>query len=301
MKNRALIFDIRRFSIHDGAGIRTTIFFKGCPLHCIWCQNPEGIEKNARLVHFPAKCVLCNYCIKLKDNAVTMENNTIIVDNSKVIDAAEYEYICPTGALRMDSKYYSSDELMTIVKKDMPFFKYGGGVTLSGGEPFFQADFIIKFLEKLQLAGIHTAVETSFFTTWEKIEQALPFIDTLFVDFKIYDNDKHKKYTNVDNTLIKNNIKKILQSRYSDRVIIRTPLIPEYTATKENLTHIASSIVNWNKDVKYELLNYNPLARVKYQHVDYDYCFVEDKPLYTQAEMNSFYSIIKEAGIKNFR
>ncbi|WP_196605363.1 glycyl-radical enzyme activating protein [Pectinatus haikarae] len=294
---KGLIFDIQRFSVNDGAGIRTTVFLKGCPLHCIWCQNPEGISVNAKLVCFASSCILCGQCAQKGDNAVRIEKKQVVIENDKVKNPDEYESICPAGALRMDSRWYELDELIHILKRDKVFFKYGGGVTLSGGEPFFQNEFSTALLQKLREEGIHTAVETSLYTRPGSIEKALPYIDTLFADFKIYDNDLHKKCTGVDNDIIKKNIKFILQSLYRDNVIIRTPLIPFYTAVPENLQKIAEQIVSWYEHVKYELLNYNPLAAAKYKHVDYDYCFSEKLPMYTAEQMAYFYGILKEAGI----
>ena len=299
MKNKALIFDIRRFSTHDGAGIRTTVFFKGCPLRCAWCQNPEGIAPQAKLVHFANSCILCGRCTQIKDGAAHIENDKLILDSAKVKHPDEYEYICPSGALRMDSKWYEMDELIEILKRDMPFFKHGGGVTLSGGEPFFQAEFIIGLLKQLKSININTAAESSLFADSETVKAALPFIDTLFADFKVCDDIKHREYTGVSNKIIRDNIKMVLQSPYRDNVIIRTPLIPMHTANADNLSRTAKEISGWYPDVRYELLNYNPLAKAKYEHMDYDYCFADNPPLYTKQQMEEFYKIIKNAGIVN--
>ncbi|WP_196592732.1 glycyl-radical enzyme activating protein [Pectinatus sottacetonis] len=297
MKDKGLVFDIRRFSVHDGAGIRTTVFFKGCPLRCIWCQNPEGIAPKEKLVYFANTCILCGYCTKIKDSAVKLENGKIIFNERKVYNPIEYENICPSGALKMDSRWYDTVELAAIVKKDKIFFKYGGGVTVSGGEPFMQPEFLLLFLKKLKADNINTAVESSLFADAEKIKKAMPFIDTLFADFKIYDNDIHKQYTGMDNTIIKNNLEMLLHSEYKNNIIVRTPLIPQYTATENNLHQIAETITKWYPRVKYELLNYNPLAKAKYQHMDYEYCFKENPPLYTKEEMKYFYNIVRNAAV----
>ena len=140
------IFDIRRFSTHDGEGIRTTIFLKGCPLKCVWCQNPEGISPKEHLIHFENKCINCDLCIKKCSNkSVIRENNKICVVQDKCTDEQNkiVTDICPTGALTMDSKDYTLDEVIEIALKDKAFFKYGGGVTLSGGEALYQRKFAV--------------------------------------------------------------------------------------------------------------------------------------------------------------
>lgn len=297
------IFDIRRFSTHDGDGIRTTIFLKGCPLKCVWCQNPEGISPKENLIHFENKCINCGLCIKNCSNkSIIQKDNKIFVVKEKCTNEQNKVAmdICPTSALTMDSKNYKLDEVIEIAIKDKPFFKYGGGVTLSGGEPFFQADFTIELLKNLKDIGINTAIETSLFVSSKYLLEALPYLDTIFADLKVFDNEKHKAFTGVDNEIIKNNIKLILESNKKDCLIIRTPLIPNFTATKENINDISKYISELYSNVKYELLNYNPLAKAKYNLVDnLDYCFKENPKMYTDEQMKEFYDVAHLAGIKN--
>lgn len=305
-KNETLtgrIFDIRRFSTHDGDGIRTTIFLKGCPLKCVWCQNPEGIFPEENLIHFENKCINCGLCVKSCSNkSIIQKDNKIFVVKEKCTNEQNKVAmdICPTSALTMDSKNYKLDEVIEIAIKDKPFFKYGGGVTLSGGEPFFQADFTIELLKHLKDIGINTAIETSLFVSSKYLLEALPYLDIIFADLKVFDNEKHKVFTGVDNKIIKNNIKLILESNKKDCLIIRTPLIPNFTATKENINDISKYISELYSNVKYELLNYNPLAKAKYNLVDnLDYCFKENPKMYTDEQMKEFYDIAHLAGIKN--
>ncbi|UYZ35364.1 glycyl-radical enzyme activating protein [Clostridium beijerinckii] len=297
------IFDIRRFSTHDGDGIRTTIFLKGCPLKCVWCQNPEGISPEEHLIHFENKCINCELCIKKCSNkSIIRENNKICVVQDKCTDEQNKiaTDICPTGALTMDSKNYTLDEVIEIALKDKVFFKYGGGVTLSGGEPLYQKEFAVSLLKMLKEAGINTAIETSLFVPTEYIIEALPYLDTIFADLKVFDNDKHKVFTGVGNELIKKNIKFILESNKKDNVIIRTPLIPQFTATKNNIYDISGYISSIYSKARYELLNYNPLAKSKYNLINnLDYCFEENPKMYTETQMEEFYYIAYSAGIEN--
>lgn len=296
---KGLVFDIQRFSTHDGDGIRTTVFLKGCPLHCVWCQNPEGISPEKKLVYFPNKCIFCASCLQIADKAIEISGKKLILLQAKVKNGERYEEICPTGALKMDSREYSIEEVLEIVMSDQAFFVHGGGVTLSGGEPFFQKQFTLELLKNLQKNHIHTAVETSLFVDQDYLLQVLPYIDTLFADLKVFDAARHQKITSVNPERIQDNIKYVLQSPHRNKVVIRTPLIPEYTAFSENIRQICRYITDIFPDVKYELLNYNPLAKAKYEHVEDSYCFEDNHPLYSASEMNDFYAMAYQAGIKN--
>ncbi len=293
------IFDVRRFSTHDGEGIRTTVFFKGCPLDCVWCQNPEGIPKHKSLIYFENKCIFCKSCVD------SCENHAIFLDTKLVINEADCNYCgacvkaCPTIALKINSTDLSVDELLEAVLSDLPFFKYGGGVTLSGGEPFMQWPFALSLLKELKAQHIHTAVESSLFTSQGVIFKALPFIDTLFADLKIFNASIHKKYTKRSNVPIIKNIESVLQSSHKDKVIIRTPLIPGITATQENIAQISSFISSVYPNVKYELLNYNPLAKAKYDLIGKEFCYQENPMPYSDSQMEEFRWLAIKNGVSN--
>jgi pyruvate formate lyase activating enzyme len=294
------VFDIKRFAMHDGEGIRTTVFLKGCPLSCVWCQNPEGISLKKRPLYFENKCIHCMTCVHVaKKGGVTTEDGKITLhidakeDWNKIVDA------CPAVAIAMDSKEYTVEEVLAEVNKEKAFYKYDGGVTLSGGEPLMQSQFAIELLRTFKNEGINTAIETALHVKSETVEEMLKYIDSIYADFKIYDDSMHKKYVGVSNEQIKKNLKLILTSEKKDSVIIRTPLIPELTATEENLTCIARFVSDIYPEVKYELLNYNPLAEAKYHLVDKEYYFKDNPKLYTKEQMKAFGDIVTNAGIKN--
>lgn len=294
------IFDIRRFSTHDGEGIRTTVFMKGCPLQCVWCQNPEGIDSRILPIRMGNSCICCGKCVEISSKGgVKKEEGIIRIDRTKCDDWDKIIEECPSGAFVMDSKYYSSDELMKELLKDKVFYDHGGGVTFSGGEPLMQAVFLEEILRKLKEKGIHTAIETSLNVSENAMTKQLPYLDSIYADMKIYDEQEHKSCTGVSNILIKKNLKKLLSSEFKDKVIIRTPLIPTYTATEKNLAEIAEFLSGIYSDVKYELLNYNPLAEAKYHLVGKKYCFKENPKLYKKEQMLQFGQIVKEHGIKN--
>ncbi|MEG0277553.1 MAG: radical SAM protein, partial [Coprobacillus sp.] len=194
---------------------------------------------------------------------------------------------------------YTIDELVEKVKQDEVFYKHGGGVTVSGGEPFMQGEFLIELLKRLKDEGIHTAIETSLYTSLDLIQQALPYLDLVYADLKVFDENEHLEYTGVSFQTIKKHIQYILESQYKDRVIIRTPLIPTMSATDKNIAAISRFLVDIYPEVKYELLNYNPLASSKYSLVNLVYAIDKQYKMYDNEQMEHFYNLVYQAGLKN--
>lgn len=295
------IFDIKRFATHDGSGLRTTIFFKGCPLRCVWCQNPEGLEKEPGPVYFANKCIGCGTCLKTcTGEGVTADERGIHVHKDREDDWDRIIYNCPTGAIAMDARTCTVQELVREAQKDCVFYRRGsGGVTISGGEPLMQADFAAGLLAELKKLGIHTAIETSLFASREALGKVLPHLDQIYGDMKLADAGEHEAFTGVSNECIRKNMEYLLTSSKREQVIVRTPLIPGHTATKHNLAAVAEFLSGIYPQVRYELLNYNPLAEAKYHLVGREYCFQENPRLYTRAQMLEFGEIVKEHGIRN--
>ncbi len=300
MEKKGYVFDFKRFATHDGNGIRTTVFLKGCTLNCAWCQNPEGISIKRRPLHFPNKCIGCGSCIlKCRDNGVFRENGRIRLDCKRNEDWDTVIDACPAMALAMDSKEYTVSEVIEEVRKDEVFFRYDGGMTISGGEPLYQSDFAIELLKRAQEYRIHTAVETALNVPTDVVKKALAHLDSVYADMKIYDAELHKKYTGVSNELIKENMEFLLTSGKRDAVTIRTPLIPGFTTEEENLVGISRFLSGIYPEVRYELLNYNPLAEAKYPIVEKEYCFKENPKMFTKDEMVHFGEIVRANGIQN--
>lgn len=296
--SEALVFDIKRFAVHDGDGLRTTVFFKGCPLRCRWCQNPEGLEALRQPVYLKKQCIGCGRCVKAStDGQVTWDQGPVLHrekgDFEAVADA------CPAGAIRYDSQPYSLEQLMEQIRSDEVFFRHGGGVTFSGGEPLMQGEFLKDILRSCKEEGLHTAVESSFYGDPDLVKAIAPDLDRIFADMKVFDEKDHEKCTGVNNARIKENIAWLLSSpEHRDKVIIRTPLIPGYTAMEENVGAIARWITSLYPDVKYELLNYNPLAESKYEMTGKTYGLGRHK-LFTKEEMDRFKAAAKTNGIRN--
>lgn len=300
LDRKGIIFDIRRFSTHDGTGIRTNIFFKGCPLRCVWCQNPEGLSAGAQPMWFESKCIGCGLCLAAaKDGGVYREDGRIRFRREAKED---WEFIldeCPTGAIAMDAREYTVGELVKEAEKDRPFFRAEGGVTISGGEPLLQGDFAEELLAALQEAGIHTAIETSFFAPLATVQRVCRHLDLIHADLKLCDDGEHRKYTGVSNERIRDNLAWLLTSEHRDKAIIRTPLIPGMTATEDNLAANAEFLSGLYPEVKYELLNYNPLAEAKYHLVEREYCFADNPKMYSKRQMQAFGDIVRAHGIRN--
>lgn len=298
---KATVFDIQRFSMHDGDGIRTNVFFSGCPLSCVWCHNPEGLSSKYRPIYFENRCISCGICVNLsKQNGVKYkEDKKIILDITKDEDWNNIIYECPTQALKWNFSDFTIDELMKEVLKDEIFYKRNGGVTVSGGEPLLQHKFVVEFLKELQKQNIHTTIETSLSVDLEIVKSVLPYLDSIYCDLKIFDSNLHKKFTGQENKQILENITYILNSEYKGKVRVRTPMIPTITDNKENIANIAKFISNSYKDVEYEILNYNQLAGGKYPLVDKEYYFKENISNFTKKEMKEFLETAINNGILN--
>lgn len=298
--SKALVFDIKRFAIHDGHGLRTTIFFKGCPLRCKWCQNPEGLSSKQRPIYFENSCIHCKLCQKVAyTNQMIYKNNRPYFNLNYAGGFDNLIKACPSGAIRYDSYEYDLDGLMTKIKEDRVFFREDGGVTFSGGEPLNQGAFLQAILKRCHEENINTAIETSLYASKELIKSILPFLDLIYIDLKVFDEQKHYELTGVSSKLIKENIEYVLTSVHKDKVIIRTPLIPTMTAIDDNISAISNFLVKIDPEVKYELLNYNPLAEAKYELVDQEYGLDKSYKMFDLKQMQHFYDIINESGLKN--
>lgn len=259
-----IIFDIQRFSLHDGPGIRTTIFFKGCPLRCLWCHNPESINPKIELAFYKHKCIGCNSCIAICPTGALQ--NSEKDGKSYIIELCRFCWkcvdACPSEALLLQGKIYSVDEVLEEISKDIPFYKQsGGGVTLSGGEPTFQFDFCFHLLKGCKEMGIGTALDTSGFVSWDKFETLLPLVDIFLYDIKHINSEEHKKLTGVPNEVILENLAKLNDS--GKHIEIRIPIIPGYNDSNENITAISRFIAKLKSIRRVKLLPYHKLGLSK--------------------------------------
>lgn len=296
------IFDIKSFAIHDGSGIRTTVFLKGCPLRCRWCHNPEGLSPRPQKWWFANKCIGCRLCVAACKNGAlhhTQEDGTSI-DRELCKGCGMCVSACPTEALCYDGYQTDSDAVIAKVLEDRVFYRNsGGGVTLSGGEPTMQSAFALEILRGLHRGGIQTGIETCMYCPQDVWREFVDTVDEFMVDIKCFDADLHKKYTGVNNDGIMDNFCYLATHR--DRVLVRIPLIPGMTAKEENLRDIARFVHGVNPELRIELMNYNPLAVGKYRLMKKDYCLDDEVRPYSTDELDKFCCIIEKEGVKTIR
>ncbi|HKK41132.1 MAG TPA: glycyl-radical enzyme activating protein [Bacteroidales bacterium] len=268
------IFKVRRFSIHDGPGIRTTVFLKGCPLNCIWCHSPEGISSSVTIWHNDAGCISCGTCVEAcPENVLSLSGRLkekILINRTSCKLTGKCIEVCPSEALQYTGKKVTVAELMSEILRDIIYYnESGGGVTLSGGEPLFQPDFSYSLLEACINMGINTAVETSLFCDREILDRFAGVTGVFMTDIKIYDNEEHMKYTGVSNEIILENFRYLLSM--GKKVIVRIPLIPGITDTPENLNSIFSFVNSLKKSTAIEMIQYNTLAPNNYRRLGLQY------------------------------
>ncbi len=256
---RGLVFDIKRYAIHDGPGIRTSVFFKGCPLRCWWCHNPEGQRPHPEMLYYSSKCIACGICERVCPlGAVRVVDGRVETDRSLCDNCGVCVEHCPTEAREMAGKWYTLEELMEEVERDLPFYRSGGGVTASGGEPLMQAEFVLSFLRRLRERGIHTAVDTSGHVDPEVMRRAVSTTDLFLYDLKVMDPERHALYTGVDNRLILRNL--MLLDELGARIWVRFPLIPGINDDFENLRAMGEFVSSLRNVEQLNVLPYHPLG-----------------------------------------
>lgn len=262
-KATAEIFDIKRFAIHDGDGIRTTVFFKGCPLHCAWCHNPEGIAPYPELQFAPERCARCGECARVCPNgAHTLENGAHALRRTVCTACGRCAEVCLTNALTLCGRRMTLEQVLQTVLEDAPFYGETGGVTLSGGECLGQPEFCAALLHALHARGVNTAVDTSGCVPRSAIEQVLDAADIFLYDIKHIDPEQHRRYTGMDNALILNNLRFLNEK--GKRIEIRIPLIPGVNDDERTITQIGALLARMPMVEKVRVLPYNNLASSKY-------------------------------------
>lgn len=260
---KARIFEIKRFAVHDGDGIRTTVFFKGCPLKCVWCHNPEGIDFRPQLAYYENKCIGCGECVGVcPENAHATENGMHVFDREKCIACGRCADICLGDALIFYGKEMTVSELLPQLLEDKEFYdNSGGGVTLSGGECLMQADFCTELLKELKSHGIHTAVDTCGFVSRDAIDKVMPYTDIFLYDLKAFNEDVHIKCTGRSNKIILENMKYI--DSCNKKTEIRIPYVPDFNSAEiEKLAEFMDGLKNITA---VRVLPYHNYAGSKYE------------------------------------
>lgn len=292
---KGTVFNIQKYSVHDGPGIRTTVFLKGCPLNCWWCHNPESQRLTKQIMYFQNKCVSCGTCVKwCKENALSLQDGRVIIDENKCTLCGMCTDACLKGALEIAGEEITVEELMKNVLKDQIFYDQSkGGVTFSGGEPMVQIDFLEEALKQCKEHEVHTIIDTCAHAPWESFERILPYTDLFLLDLKHINSEEHKKYTGVGNELILENIKKLSDLRKN--LFIRMPIIPGVNDSKETIDDTIRFLKGINM-MQVNLLPYHKMGMDKYKRLNEKYK-LEDLKEPTPKQMKEISEYFKENGL----
>ena len=289
-----VIFDVQRYSLHDGPGLRTNVFFKGCPLRCDWCSNPESQNMAPELVLFASNCIACGQFAQPCPVAWQNRSDKGWTEEMQAEYSTRAE-ACPASAIRWCGVRRSAGDVIREVLRDAPFYEEGGGMTLTGGEPTTQPQMAEALLRLGKSECISTAMETCGYTPWEVLARLLPYLDLILFDVKHVDDAAHRAYTGVGNELILANLRRLVALRAP--VVVRVPLIPGFNATHEGIQAIAELVLGLNGTVvPVELLPYHAFGRAKYEALARAYAW-EGQRILTDGEVESLAEIMKRRGL----
>jgi pyruvate formate lyase activating enzyme len=273
-----LIFNIQRFSINDGPGIRTTVFLKGCPLHCPWCHNPESLSPKNEIALRADRCVQCGDCYEVcKNHAILKADGSYSTLREKCLICGDCVDVCVSEGREMIGKEMTTGEVLEEIKKDTVFYlQSGGGATFSGGEPFMQHEFLISSLRACQQEGIHTAVDTTGYTSPSILERVAQYTDFFLYDLKTMDDDRHQLFTGVSNQYILKNL--CLLAGWKKQIVVRVPIIPGFNDDEKNILAIGNFISRLGTIREMQLIPYHESGIEKYRRLGMEYSMTYATP-----------------------
>lgn len=294
---RALIFDIKKYAVHDGPGIRTTVFFKGCPLACRWCHNPEALLPRRELVLFEEKCLACGECFRVCPQAAheKRSDGTRVYHRDRCVLCGACTEVCYAEALVMEGREVTVEALMVELRKDLPFYQNSkGGVTLSGGEPLLQHEFALALLQQCKAESLHTAVDTSGQAPWSVFEALLPYIDLVLYDLKQIDSHRHRAHTGSHNGRILENLKRLGES--GTPIEIRMPIVPTINDDPQQIEETARFLAGIGGITRVAVLPYHQLGASKYARLGRQYQLAGVEPP-EPARMEGLAGILRAQGL----
>jgi pyruvate formate lyase activating enzyme len=266
-----IVFDIKKFSLHDGPGIRTTVFLKGCSLHCSWCHNPEGISPSAEIHYWDERCIQCHDCIEACEHgALSLEDGLRQYDPKQCAFCGCCAETCPSESIKLIGTKMHVSDVIREIEQDMIYYdQSGGGASFSGGEPLYQVDFLEALLVTCKDRGIHTTVDTSGFVPFKSIRRIMPYVDLFLFDVKIIDPEAHIQYTGVPNHRILHNLTELAKTK--SRIIPRIPIIPGVNDGTENIIQTGEFLASQKAFSEVNILPYHRAAAQKYYRMGNDY------------------------------
>lgn len=293
-----VVFNIQKFSVNDGPGIRTVVFLKGCPLRCRWCANPESQLTKVQVLWDCKKCIGCHHCMETcPKKAISLKEDAIIIDHKQCNGCRKCVEECPGHALKTEGETKTVQEVIDVVMQDLPFYEEsGGGMTLSGGEMLTQPVFAKELYKAAKEEGLHTACETTGYTSPDIFQKVIEDIDYLLFDMKHWNSDMHQKYTGVNNDLILENMKYAIS--IGKEVLPRTPVIPDFNDSLEDAKGLSEKL-KYVGAKRVQLLPFHQFGENKYEMLNEDY-FYKDTPALHPEDLKDYQNVLIENGIDAF-
>jgi len=294
---KGLIYNIQKFAIHDGPGIRTLVYMKGCPLNCAWCSSPQSQKPDPEIIYYEVRCKKCGDCVKTCPvKAMSLAEDGVSIERARCNSCGECAEICPNQALEILGRGVTVSELFREINKDSGFYRRsGGGITVGGGEPTMQPEFVEEFLKQCRQNYIHTAIETCGFVRWENLKNILDYVDLVYMDIKHMDPVVHEKITSVSNTIILENVRKVSVLR---SLIIRIPVVPGCNDSDDNIRDTANFASQLGDNlIRVELLPYHKFGTQTYSQIGRKYGLQHIEPP-DDDRMEILKKIVESCGIK---